>query len=518
MNKFLNTFIRILFVCIFLCFLMSNCKPGEDKPYFPISTPEEQGMDSQTLLMMLDYIESSLSNIHSLLIIRNGKTVMEVYYPPFGSQDKHMLFSATKSFVSALVGIAVNEGKIQNVDQPVLDFFPNTTIENLDDRKKNIHIHDLLNMTSGLTANDDQMGESQDWSQFTLNQPMNAEPGTIFDYNSGNSHLLSAIIQKTTGKTTFEYAKEKLFDSLEIQNVYWAADPSGVSQGGVGLMLTPRDMAKFGYLYLNQGKWNGKQIVPAEWIETSIQTNENGYAYQWWQRPKGYAALGYAGQFISVAPSLNLVLVCTSALSDAQMVGTMELIETSIILAIDSEQSLPKNPVTGQLSDQIKAIASPSPKEIPDLPAMAGSINGKTFKLDENPFGWKTARLDFKDNQAWLLVTSNTFPQEQKFEIGMDGVYRKTVQKRSSDKSFIELEQRKFLNPYEFNFLLGMPWDGSVAMKGDWIGEDKFTITVQDTRDFDRERLSFKYTPPAGMFAWNSEIGGFYLNLTGTYK
>ncbi len=248
-------------------------------------------MDSQKLLDFLEFIESSY-NLHSLLILRNGTLVLEVYYPPFTSQDKHMLFSVTKSFVSSLVGIAVSEGKIQGVEQPVLDYFQDLPIQNLDEAKQNIRILDLLNMTSGLTSDDEVMGESQDWAQFTLDQPMYTEFGREFDYNSGNSHLLSAIIQKTAGQTTFDFAREKLFEPLCIQDVYWAADPSGVTQGGVGLMLTPRDMAKFGLLYLNQGNWEGKQVVPADWIEASFQPNELEYAYQWWQSENARVALG----------------------------------------------------------------------------------------------------------------------------------------------------------------------------------------------------------------------------------
>lgn len=135
-------------------------------------------------------------------------------------------------------------------------------------------------MTSGLQADHLQMTESADWAQFALNQPMINDPGKSFDYNCGNTHLLSAIIQKTTGRTAFDYAQEKLFRPLGVQDVYWGSDLSGFTTGGTGLMLTPRDMAKFGLLYLNRGEWDGKQIVQAEWVVASLQKNSKGYTYQ----------------------------------------------------------------------------------------------------------------------------------------------------------------------------------------------------------------------------------------------
>lgn len=187
MKKLWNTKIRIL--AIFLVLVASllavsisigGCEkiqglfaPNSSLPH---STLEEQGMDSQVLLELLNFTDRLQGNLHSLLIVRNGKIVLEVYYPPFGPQDKHMLFSATKSFVSAVVGIAQGEGKIQGVDQPVLDYFPGGTLENPDERKQEMHLHDLLNMTSGLLADDEKWGRARigallpSTSRWSLNQ------------------------------------------------------------------------------------------------------------------------------------------------------------------------------------------------------------------------------------------------------------------------------------------------------------------------------------------------------------
>lgn len=503
-------------ICLLITLCLAAC--SQNAGGFPRSSPEKQGMDSQALLELLKYIEGAHINLHSLLVLRNGTLVLEVYYPPFRAEDKHMLFSTTKSFVSSLVGIALSEGKFQSVDQPVLEFFQDTPIENLDEAKQKIKIVDLLNMTSGLASDDETMGESADWAQFTLNQPMYTAPGTEMDYNSGNSHLLSAIIQKTTGMTTFEYAREKLFDPLGIRDVYWAADPSGITQGGVGLMLTPCDMAKFGMLYLNQGAWKGKQVVPNEWVEASFQSNENGYAYQWWQSEYGYAALGYGGQVIHLIPSRNLILVFTAAIQIQTAIDLVDFFDTCVIESAISTESLSQNDSSQLLTEKVKTISNPPAQAVPELPAMAATIAGKTLRLEENSLGWQTVRLDFEGDQAWLSVTTTAIPEERKFAVGLDGLYRLTAQMKVEEIGIAEPEQRNFLNPYEFNFLLGMPVDGDVAMQGAWTSADTFTITVQDLRDFDRDVIFIKFDPPNGRVTWLSVMDNFYKKLNGSLE
>lgn len=524
MRKISHTINKILSICLLILIFLPGCSqvrelinPASAAP-FPRSTPEEQGMDSQVLLEMLNFLEKGKYNIHSILVLRNGNLVLEVYFPPFGPQDKHMLFSATKSFVSALVGIAIHEGKIGSVDQLMLDTFQDDKIKNLDERKQNIRILDLLNMTSGLLADDMAMGESADWAQFTLDQPMDFEPGAYMDYNSGNSQLLAEIVERATGKPAAQYAQEMLFEPLGIKDVYWQNDPSGATEGGVGLMLAPRDMAKFGLLYLNQGQWEGNQIVPAEWITASTQKNENAYAYQWWQVGDSYVAEGWGGQYIFVNPQQGLVLVFTSALPINSMFLGEFLADQMISQAVKSEQPLPESPASKELEEKVKAIANPVVKELPELPTMAEAVNGETLHLDDNPLGWQTARLDFEGDHAWLTVTTAASPGEQKFAIGLDGVYRMTELAKVEEMSLPEPEQRNFLNPYEFNFLLGMPVDGAVAMKGDWTREDWFTLTVQDTRDFDREIIKFYYSPPVGQIEWLSEMDQIYMRLSGKFE
>jgi parallel beta-helix repeat protein len=278
--------------------------------------------------------------IDSVVVVRNGYVVLEEY--PRGDSPNllHELYSCTKSVSSALIGIAIGAGFIDSVQHRVLDFFPNRTFANLDSRKQAITLEHLLTMTSGLpwdewtytygdSRNDvTRMMNSYDPVQFVLDRPMVSEPGTQWVYNSGGSHLLSAIINKTTGTDMLSFAKKRLFEPLGISNLLWSTDAfQRIPWGFMGLNLTPLDMAKLGFLYLNNGTWDGQQIIPAEWVAKSTTSLISadpawagpgwGYGYQWWTRPSAnvYMARGYMGQNIIVAPDYDLVVVFTASIT-----------------------------------------------------------------------------------------------------------------------------------------------------------------------------------------------------------
>lgn len=301
--------------------------------YWPISgwktsSPIDQGISSDKLLEMEQYIgEHNLGNyIDSLLIIRNGYLVYESYPSGHDADDRHHIYSCTKVFTSALVGIAIQEGHINGVHDHVLNFFPNKTIENLDTRKQSMTIQHLLTMTSGLEWTDQtnfyQMYATSDWVQYILDQQMQNSPGAEWNYNTGCSHLLSAILNLTTPNGTRIFAMERIFNPLNITNISWENDPQGIPIGGTLLYLTPRDMAKFGFLYLNNGLWNGSQLIPSNWVTesrtkfTSIEFDQghgSGYGYQWWiyNWANAYTARGSFEQYIVVIPDLNMVVVTT---------------------------------------------------------------------------------------------------------------------------------------------------------------------------------------------------------------
>jgi CubicO group peptidase (beta-lactamase class C family) len=316
---------------------------------WPSSTPEEQGMDPRKLALMLEAVDQEKLQLHSLLVIRNGYLVSETYFPPYSESSRQELYSCTKSFIATLLGIAIDRGYIDSIHHPVLDFFPERSFENRDARKEAMTVEDLLTMRSGLDWEEgdpvyQSMYQSSDWVKFVLDKPMREQPGGQFNYCSGCSHILSAIIQRQSGMNTHDFAQIELFEPLGVTNVNWSVDRTGIPIGGWGLELTPREMAKLGYLYLHHGTWDGQQIVSSTWVASATQMHTHtdnpraaGYGYQWWMYPSldAYTALGRFGQTIFVAPDLNLIVVTSARLSDAEgHKPIFDLIEEYIVPAV----------------------------------------------------------------------------------------------------------------------------------------------------------------------------------------
>ncbi|MCP4542188.1 MAG: serine hydrolase [Chloroflexi bacterium] len=309
----------------------STCNP-RSTAYWPteewqISPLEGQGIDSVTLGQLSEKVGDDVA----FLVVQGGYIVAEHYPPVFHSRYLHHIHSCTKSVTSILVGIAMQEGYIGSVDDAILDYFPEYEFANMDERKEAITLHHILSMSSGLDwgggiggSDVQSLLDSPDWTQYTLDRPMAHEPGEVFSYNSGGTQLLSAIIQRETSQTTEAYAREKLFEPIGISDYRWnfIPSPQSITPGAWGLFLTARDMARIGYLYLNEGCWDREQIVPQDWVRSSasVQITRAGrnfdYGYQWWvptQDPNHtYVARGWYGDhyaFIHVISDLDVVIV-----------------------------------------------------------------------------------------------------------------------------------------------------------------------------------------------------------------
>lgn len=438
--------------------MLASAQPAKPFPTkeWSVSSPEEQGMSSEVLARLVEF--GLFNNMDSLLITRHGKIVLETTYAPFRAGLKHRINSSTKAVTSSLIAIALKEGVLDSVDRRVVDFFPDRTIAHLDARKKAITIRHLLDMTSGLDWDEGVNGglasflameRSPDWVQFILDRPMSTEPGRAFYYNSGNSHLLSAILTRLTGKSAFDYAKEKLFGPLGIDDVTWRHDPQGISAGGAGLYMLPRDMAKFGYLYLRDGAWEGKQIVPSSWVESvrgaSVDMRESWsknlrYGSQFWVIPGRdiFMSVGYDRQLVIVMPKLDIVVATTGSARFPPLGGapsrprySMETLVGHVAAAVKSE-----GPVTADaaataalsksLADAVRE--TPSPVGSPP-PALAKTISGKVWRFPDNPMNIKliTFELGAPDPsysyELWRQppgVTATRFGGP----IGFDGHYR----------------------------------------------------------------------------------------------
>jgi CubicO group peptidase (beta-lactamase class C family) len=330
--------------------------PAVNGDYWPTtdwrtSSPEDQQMDSQKLAQMLDTVRDEKINLHSLLIIRHGYIVNETYFPPYAADRKHELYSVTKSYVSTLVGIAIDQGYIDSLDHRVLDYFPDKTFKNVDDRKKAMTVGDLVTMRAGLDWDESSslnpLFRASDWVTYMLDLPMKDQPGTTFNYCTGCSHILSAVLEKATNSKLADFADKVLFKPLGISDIFWQNAPEGTPVGGFGLRLVSRDMAKLGYLFLHNGQWDGQTIVSADWVQkaSTMEAKTGGdldYGYMWWIDPhlKAYTALGYDGQTVFVIPDLDLMIVTTAAIAEHNHDSIFDLIENEIVPAV---KDLPKD-------------------------------------------------------------------------------------------------------------------------------------------------------------------------------
>ena len=250
--------------------------------------PEEVGIDSEMLEAAVNIIRDGERVVDSVLVVKDGYLVVDVYFEPFTKGERHKIYSCTKSVVSTLIGIAIEEGHIVGLNQTMLDFFPERTPQNMSAWKEEMTLEDLLTMTAGFDAKDswlydwvglDRMHESSDALQYVLDLNVIEEPGSRFEYTNGVSHLLSCIINETTGTSALEYAMDSLFTPMGIDDVVWESDSWGRNWGYSTLYLTPHDMAKFGYLFLNGGFWDGGQIVSESWVDDATRKHVNARAH-----------------------------------------------------------------------------------------------------------------------------------------------------------------------------------------------------------------------------------------------
>ena len=268
-----------------------------------------------------------LPRLHSLLISHRGELVFEEYYNGADSRRPANMKSASKSVISALIGIAIDEGHIKSVEDPITKYFPEYILNQTDPDKQLITIENLLTMQSGLeTTSNRNYGKwvlSENWVEFVLNQPLVAKPGTRMLYSTGSTHLLSAILTRASGINTKEFAQKHLASQLGYSMSYWSRDPQGIYFGGNDMEMTPRQMLAFGELYLNKGVHEGRQIIPTNWVKESYRPHVLSprgqgryYGYGWWLRDLAGmlvpVAWGYGGQLIFVVEPMDLVVVATS--------------------------------------------------------------------------------------------------------------------------------------------------------------------------------------------------------------
>jgi len=489
--------------CLVVVLFLLGCGHREEELAAPIagwriSTPEEQGIDSRPLLAMLREIQEQELRIDSVIVVRNGHLVMEVYLPPYEREHRHIIFSATKGISALLVGLAIEDGLILDEKVKVLDLLPleGEEIKNLDDRKRQLALEDLLTMTDGFEWQDWPYGiraegdfsrllASSDGVRYILDKPIVQEPGMHFNYNSGSSHLLTAIVQEVTGRTALQYANERLFHPLGIYDAGWSVY-QGINNGGSELVLRPRDMAKVGYLMLNEGRWEGEQILPAEWVEASIQQFiktdveflEEEYGYQWYTKHfaghKVHSAEGLGGNFTFVVPDLDLVVVFAGGLMGREMAAPYRFLEETVIPAVVSDTPLPPNPALTRTLDR---VAAGLPTTAQELPEPARQVSGSTFeaKDGDNVLGIKQLSITFpRDEEALMTIAYSGTGVDADW--GMDIVFRRddVSEEREELQIAIGLDGNFRTVMVDHNEIGEVPF----SAKGHWEDDRTLVLTV----------------------------------------
>jgi CubicO group peptidase (beta-lactamase class C family) len=411
---------------------------------WPVSSPEQQGMQSGVLARLVETVGGYKQD--SLLIVRHGNIVLDAYYAPYQPNITHDVRSVTKSVLSTLTAIAIRNGQLDGVEHPVMDLFLDKQIPDIDDNKKAITIQQLLDMTSGIAWQEKsftpdeaiiRMYQASDRTAFVLSQPMSDAPGTKFYYNSGNPYVLSALLTRKTGQNTFDFAKKELFGPLGITSAGWGrVDAQGVIDGGAGLSLAPHDMARIGYLYLRNGIWDGKEIIPSSWVDRARQgkvaaTFGFHYANLWWSLPEmdAFMAQGRHSQLIVVLPKLDVVAVVTGILRDDQFYPMRRLIE-DIASAVKSDQPLPPDVVGDSLLEaSVHEAATERPSAVGKTPELAKQISGKPYQFSANALKVKTFALNLTDpDPFWEIITEteNADRPTRRFSgiMGLHGIFR----------------------------------------------------------------------------------------------
>ncbi len=392
----------------------------------PRSTPEAQGISSTAILDFLNDAEQKIDALHSIMLVRHGQVVTEGWWAPYAATEPHMMFSLSKSFTSTAVGLAISEGKL-SVEDPILKFFPDDAPAEPSANLKAMRIRDLLTMSTGHHDEDIKdfpFGSDENLVKKFLSLPVAHKPGTFFVYNTPASFILSAIVQKVTGQSVLEYLRPRLFDPLGIQNPTWdASKQGGISFGGFGLNVHTEDIARFGQLYLQKGKWQGKQIVPAAWVEDATSRHmsngssptsdwEQGYGYQFWRCRHGfYRGDGAHGQFCIIMPEYDAVVAITSGTRD--MASVMNLVWDKILPALKSSALPADKAAHDKLTAKLASLTLKPQDGAPTSPQIS-SVTGKRWRLDKNSDAIEAITLDPVPPNADAHITS--------FTLRIDGV------------------------------------------------------------------------------------------------
>ena len=377
----------------------------------PRSVPEEQGVPSKALIALFDSLHAMpQTDIHSMIVMRHGKVVGEFYPAPFAAEYQHTQYSSSKTLVSMAVGLAIDENRLRLTDR-VATFFPEYLPDTVSARLASMTVRDLLTMQSGIKPDWGMRSKGVEWIRTFLGKPVTSKPGEVFAYDSMVTYMLSAIVQRVTGKKVLDYLKEKLFNFMNISVVNWEESPEGVNTGGWGLHIQSESLAKIGQLWLDGGVWNGKQLISRKWIAQMSTKQANGgdfgYGFQTWMcaYPGAVRADGALGQYVIVVPEKDVVIVLTEA-SFTNGKPQRNLIWNKFLPAL-SEEPLPVGEDYAKLQQKQAEYQLPVAEGKAANKAIMKRLSGKKIVISENKYGWK--EVSFTESlQMHIVKTDGT--------------------------------------------------------------------------------------------------------------
>jgi CubicO group peptidase (beta-lactamase class C family) len=473
---FFHQFNLLIMLCrksivFYFLFLISAGLSAQTSTALIRSNPEAEGVSSKAIINFLDAANKSKTEFHSFMLVRHGKVIAEGWWNPYRADLKHTLYSCSKSFTATAVGFAVTE-KLLSVNDKVISFFPNELPDTVSKYLSELTVKDVLSMSDGQDPDPtSKIALDSNWIHAFLNTPILYEPGTKFLYNSLGTYMLSAIVQKVTGQKVVDYLKPRLFDPVGIQGMDWETDIKGINTGGWGLRLKTEDMAKFALLFLQKGKWNGKQVLPASWVEEASSMKiiqhpdmpqskrdssdwEQGYCYQMWRcRHNAYRGDGAFGQFMIVMPEQDAVLAITAETPDMQQ--EINLVWQYLLPAMQKEKLPADNNAMNMLQQKIRSLAVPIPAK--NISATASSIKGKNFVMNANDRHIQNIALSFNNDICHVAIKTDTATYQFDFDAG--AWQEATTNKPAPSLTGMGIEKREMLYPAKI--------DGAYTWKDD---------------------------------------------------
>lgn len=422
---------------ISLVIWFAEAAPAQD---LPTGIPEKEGVQATAISDFVNAASHGRTEFHSFVFLRHGKVIAQGWWNPYGPDLKQTLYSVSKTFTMTAVGLAIKEKKLKLTDK-VISFFPNDLPATVSPDLADLTIKDALIMADGQDPEPRSVGAATNWAKAFLAVPIVNKPGTKFLYNSFGTYMLSAIVQQATGQKVIDYLRPRLFGPLGIIDEDWETSPQDVNTGGWGLRLTTEDMAKFGQLILQKGRWNGRQLIPKEWVEeaTSIKILQNpgasqaardssdwlqGYCYQMWRcRHNGVRADGALGQFIIILPDQDAVIAIQAETPSMQ--EEINLVWQYLLPSMQNWAYKDDPDADARLKQQLSALSLP-PLEA-DASAADVSINGRTYTLQPN--NRKIGSIGFSSQNGLWQVTIKTDGGTWSFPFG-DGKWTRGTTSR----------------------------------------------------------------------------------------